>query len=512
MATCPVNKIDSNQAGLSFAEEECPKELPLSPVWYEQEPNSYSDFGANITTVARNPINRSRQRKKGAVTDLDASGGYNTDLTQTNLERLMQGFVFADARQKPTLKPLNGTAQTVSAAVASTSEYTISGGGTAFAAGALVAVTGMGVAANNGLKSVDSSTATTIVVNEAVTNEASAPATANISQVGFEFGAGEVDLTMVGGLPTLSIVSGLTEFTDLGLILGEWVFVGGDLAVNRFANNVGFARISAISTTALTFDKTTWAGPVGEVGTGKSIRLFFGTIIRNEDNPALIKRRTYQLERTLGEDQDGVQSEYLIGAVPNEFTLNLPQTDKVTADLSFVAMEYETRTGQEGLKTGARPALVEADAFNTSSDLQSLRLSIVTPGNAAPTPLFAFATEMTVTINNGITPNKALGVIGAMDTSAGTFEVGGSITAYFATVDAAAAVRNNADVTMDLVLAKKNAGILIDIPLMTLGNGRLNVVQDQPIMIPLDQMAARSDLTYTLLMQFFDYLPSIAEA
>ena len=223
-----------------------------------------------------------------------------------------------------------------------------------------------------------------------------------------------------------------------------------------------------------------------------------------------IVRRTYHLERQVGQDDDGFMSEYLIGAVPNEFTLNLAQADKVTADLSFVACDNEQRTGAEGLKTGSRPLSAAENAINTSNDIARIKLSQVSTDDATVTPMFAYATDLTLSLNNNVTPNKAIGTLGAFDTSAGTFEVGGSMTVYFADVAAIQAVRNNADVTLDIAMTTQNAGILIDVPLLSLGDGRLNIEQDQAITLPLETNAAESDFGYTMAMMFFHYLPDAA--
>ena len=80
-----ATKIDSNVTGLRIAKESSPGVLPVTPIWLPAEPNSYSDFGAQVTTVARNPITAGRSNKKGVVTDLDASAGFVEDITQKNI-------------------------------------------------------------------------------------------------------------------------------------------------------------------------------------------------------------------------------------------------------------------------------------------------------------------------------------------------------------------------------------------------------------------------------------------
>lgn len=507
-----ANKIDSNLTGLRFAEEAALKVLPgaagVDAVWWPLEPNDYKDFGGQIATVARNPINPSRQRKKGVTTDLDASGGFGQDLTSNNSTRLLQGFFFADAREKKNTAPLVGAAIPLTSVTASSKKYGAASGMGTFIAGALVLASGMGVAGNNGLKTLSAASGTDVTTIEALTDE-TPPAGAKLQTVGFKFPAATVAITIVGGLPRMT--SSTTDLTTLGLIAGEWIFLGSDGGVgNAFLLNNGFARINAVAAGYLEFDKASWT-PVAEVATGLTISIFTGLVIKNESAANLIKRRTYNVERTLGNDADGVMSEYLVGAVANELTVNMPQADKITMDLTFVAVDNEQRSGLVGVKLGTRMTLPVADAYNTSNDFARIKLASVTLASAAPTPLFAYATELTLTINNNVSPNKALGVLGAFDTSVGTFEVGGKLTAYFADIAAVQAVRNNADITLDVVMVKNNAGLLWDVPLLSLGDGRLNVEQDQPITLPLDTNAAESKFGHTLLFQSFAYLPSVAD-
>lgn len=510
-----LNKIDSNSTGLRYCEEDSYKTVSGDEVWRPLEPNSYNDFGGQVTTVARNPINASRQRKKGVVTDLDASGGFNTDLTQTNLADILQGFFFADARTKDEF----GGGGEITGVVTATDDYQAASGLDAFDAGDLVFASGFTDAANNGLKVVSSSSGTALTVEENLVDE-TPPSDATLVEVGHEFDADDLNVDLTGSLPKITSDASF-DFSTLGLLPGEWIYVGGDAAGDSFSDseNNGWKRVREATADHIEIDKSESAMTTETLSGGETVRIFYGRVLKNESDTSLITRRTYQLERQLGAPDDAspsdIQAEYITGAVPGEFTLNIPTADKATADLSFVGADNETIDGPTSLKSGTRPALAEADAFNTSSDVPRIKMAVHSDSDEAPTALFAFVTDLTLNINNNVSPNKAVGTLGAFEVTAGTFAVGGSLTAYFGNVSAIDAVRANSDITLDVILAKDNAGIAIDVPLITLGDGRPNVEQDEPITLPLDMEAATgakavSTYDHTLLMSFFDYLPDAA--
>lgn len=504
------NKQDSNVTGLRIAKETTLGVLPGSPVWKQREPNSYSDFGGQITKVARRPINAGRQLKKGVTTDLDANGGFNEDLTQQNFQELAEGYFVAAFRRKG-----EEAVTAVDVDAGNPDEYEVASS-TGFLVGSIIQGSGFDDAANNGVNVVTAVTGTTVEVATGTLVTDGSPATdAKIVVVGYQCASGDIDVDGDGDFPGL--VSSVLNFTTLGLIPGEWIFVGGDDAGHKFvtAANNGYARVRTVEANRLSFDKTQ-STLVDETGTGLTIRLFFGRVIKNEASRSLQVRSTYQQERTLGNDGVGEQSEYLVGGVPSQVQFNIQQADKMTVDYSFVHTDHEMRTGTEGVKAGgSRPTLVEGDAFNTSSDFARLKLALVDDADTVPLPLFAFLTELTLTINNNVSPDKAVAVLGAFDATMGVFQVSGSMTAYFADVGAVAAVRDNSNVTLDVILAKDNTGMVFDLPLVALGDGRANVELDRPITIPLTADAATAasidtDLDHTMLMVFFDYLPNAA--
>lgn len=484
------NKIDSNRTGLRYAEETIgsPGVLPGSPVWYPLQPNSYGEFGAQITTVARAPINAARQLKKGMVTDLDATAAFQSDFLQESLYDLMQGFFFADWRKKPHVHP---TAVTATA-------YTVASS-TGFVAGDLVEAFGFGVAGNNGLKQVTSVTGTTILC-AGLAVEASPPAGDIVRKVGVQAASADINAAVSPN----RLTSTALNFTNLGLIPGEWVFVGGDLAAEKFntAGLTGFCRILSISANALVFDRvpSTWAV---EAGTGKTIRLFFGDVIRTENDPSLIKARTYQMERSL--DSAGYQ--YIKGCSANTMEIKVTSADKVTVDFGFVGIDEEfTAFGLP--KSGTRPNSPDEPAFNSSSDFSRLRAT----NDDTSLALFSNLMELNLSINNNVAPSKSIAVLGAFDTTAGDFVASGSVTAYFTDTTAVAAVRTNANVSLDFAMVKRNAGWVFDLPLISLGDGRATVEKDKEIMLPLTMDGAQHPtLLHTMLAVCYFYLPTVAD-
>jgi len=497
---------DSNATGLAIAEESTPKVLPGTPDWYAKEPNSYADFGGEISTVTREPINQLRQNKRGTTTDLDASGGFNADYTQNNLTRELQGFMYRDIQEKFGTKQMN-VAQLPITSTDGTGGYVAASGLDGFKADDLVFASGFTNSANNGLSKVTSAIAALLDTDKATVVEASPPAGAKVETVGYEFPTSDLELTVSGGLATFTSAS--VTMTTLGLVIGEYIFVGGDVTDTSFPGGVGYFRVKSVTATTIVCDKATDL-KVTSSGTGKDIRIFFGNFLQNATAATDIVCRTYQLERTLGDDGSGTQSEYLTGAYANEFNLNVSTADKLTADLSYVAMDNEQRTGTTGVKSGNRiPALGE-NAINTSSDVYRKSMEIIDDSTLVPDTLFAYLSEFNLNISNGVTPNKAIGTLGAIGISLGNFVVSGSVTAYFTTIAATQAVRNNTDVTIDCIFAKENAGLVFDIPLLGLGGGKVTVEKDAPITVPLENLAAENADGYTLGVTVLPYLPTVA--
>jgi hypothetical protein len=510
---------DGNRTGLYLSEEQTLGVLPANPVWYEREPNSYNDFGGNFAMTTRKPITHDRQRPKGDVADNNPAGGFQEDLTPTNMRRLMQGFLYADAREKPTTQPLNGAAIAITGATTGPNTFTAAAGLGVFVVGHLVKPFGFANEANNALNRVTNKAAGVLTVANALVPDAAPSAVAGVEAVGFQFPAGDLALTKPAGRCRLTSTAG--GILALGLNLGEWIGVGGDTAIMRYAdagNNAPFyGRISAFTDTYIEFDKTTGV-QAAEPGAGKTIQIFFGTVVRNEDDCTLIKERSYTLERQYG---CGVaaQSDGVRGWSPNQITFNIPTPGadaKITVDIAGIATSSFERTVAEGVLTEVPGATVKGalnePCFKPGLDVYQHKLAVIDEGTLNPTPLVAFSSEGTLVINNNLAGNKAIETFGNAGINVGEFAVSGTINAYWTSVEATRKVRQGADVTWHLILTKKNSAVVFDIASLGLGNARATVEANTPVKLPLDTAAGKGKFGYTLLTSFLRYVPAVLVA
>jgi len=543
--------IDSNKTGLTYAEEVSLQVLAAVPVWYPLEPNTYSAFGGDLKTVSREPINATRQRSKGTVTDLDVTAGFAHDFIQGRMARLLQGFFFAFAHQKPQTQPLHGAPVVITGVTLNAGlgiNVTAAAGLAVFPAMALVKTSGFTAPANNTiLHAAAAGAAGSLALgaylsgatNAALQADAAPLATAALEVVGTAL-SGDVLLygpgSIYSGGPVIQpfLESAATiNFTTLGLMPGEWVYLGDadDMLVDVSASehnfvgagnvrNRGYCRIGSISATQLVFDLSigseswalgTGAGGSTPVGVSGFVSMYFGTVIRNEPIPANIVRTTYTLQRYLGQGVNNEDNlEYVSGAVPNEFTLTIPSNSKLACDFTFVGMN--TEQAYLASLPGTYVPLTPEDAYNTSQDMYAMLLYIIDTTKTTQAPLFGYATNEKLVINNNTKTNKAIGVVGGFEANTGNFDVSGSLTCYFDDIAALQAVRQNANVGLTNIFAKENAGFILDLPLLTLGTKGLKVEQNKPIMADVTHTASPGVENYTTLYNNFTYLPASAMA
>lgn len=279
------------------------------------------------------------------------------------------------------------------------------------------------------------------------------------------------------------------------------------------AGDAGNSIASTETSATFSFAAATFSGGYD----AKVIQLFFGHRLNNPTSSANRVRTTYQIERSLGPDDDAspndFQYEYVVGAIPNEFAINVPAANKVTLDFSWIAKDREGATSAEGAKAGVRAALGSLTAFGTSGDVNRIKMAIIDDTDSCPDPLFEFLTEFKIMGNNNVKPNKSVGTLGAFEASRGNIDVKGTATAYFTTNAALNAIRANSSVYFSAQMVVENRGFVVTIPSMTLGGGPPDVKLNEPIMLPITFDADKNnDLGVTIQIFEFNYLPDLAAA
>jgi hypothetical protein len=493
-----MGRVLTNNVNLSYSIETA---LGVAgTTWFLIEPNSINDFGATITTVARDPISKNRQRRKGTVTDLDSAVEVDEDLTLSSFRDFIEGFCFATS--------INGdvTELATTAAETATDTYAVAALSTAqadkFEIDTLIWVENFSNSANNGLKTVDADiagSAVAISVGENLVDEAVAPADATLSFTGHRIDAADTPTwTWDSGVnqATLSETGLGTLLQALGLTLGQMVHIGsiaaaGDTTIiNAFetsaANDMfGYARVYEFTDADnIVFDKVDAALQFTD-GTAPStdVDVLFGEFIRNvptDDSDYL--ERSFQFEAEFPSLDAGGNAEYqyALGNYCNTASFNLPLTDKATITYGFIGTDTEDPVVAASRKTGASAATdpLNTAAFNTSADIARLRVTEVDE-----TGLTTDFKSLTMTLNNSVSAEKVIGQLGAKFLNTGNFEVDIEAQLIFTEGLVIDRIRSNDTVTMDFVVKNDDGIIVIDIPSMTLGGGDREFPVNESVLI-----------------------------
>lgn len=487
-------------------------------VWHQLQPNNISSFAPQINTVARDPISKLRQQRKGTVTELNSSPEFESDVIISTLEDLIEGFLFSTLKGVGHRRP---SAVTNSTTVTLPSYNSTEAGYIQYAgsgAQSLFYFRGFAESGNNGMKPIEAAVTSddTTLTFSGLTAEASPPANAQIELAGIRASSDDLSMSRSGSEITITSAADIT-FTDLGLNVGQFIHIGGLTSTNQFAAGTGYGRIKTINSSTLVLDRirdssadggslATFTSP--DNGSGKAIDLLFGRFIKNVATDTTdYQELSYLFEAVhanLGSDSTD-RYVYAKGNKANTLTFNVNTADKATMTLSFVGTDTENPTSSRSSGASSSIAPVKNASVNTAADFA--RLIVV---DTDDTGLTADIDSVTLTLDNGLTPKNVIGQLGPKFIFPSNFKVSVSTSIYFTNENVPARIRNNTTVGMYIGLRNgDDGGVFIDIPSMTLGGGEREFTQNEAITMQLEGSAFVDDTLNTSLgISFFPALPT----
>lgn len=359
--------------------------------------------------------------------------------------------------------------------------------GTAFVIGQLVRTSGFTTAANNTVARVTTGGATSLVATAGgYVGEAAPPGTARVKVVGFQGASADITATATG------LASTVLDFTTLGLVVGQWVKVGGTAAGDMFATAVlnDWMRITAITATALTLDNR----PVGwttDAGTGKTIKVWFGDQIRNGTTQTNFSIEKGFLGQTV--------PTYIVntGMVVNTLDHALTSRDKITGSANFVGMGGSQST----------TALDASPDAATTGQVMAANANVGRLGeNGAQVTSPNWARELTFQINNNLQTQESVDQASPVGVVAFECTVTGKISTYFGDNTLLAKLYAGTASSINARVAKNSQALIYQFPRVTFRSGVPAAGgKNQFVMLDTD-FTASIDTTLTNVLALLDRL------
>lgn len=472
--------------------------------WFQLEAKAIRRWGATYTKTARSFISEQRSRRKGAITDVSSGFEYDCDLTRSVFRHFVQGFLFAD------MTTLQGTAHFVPTAVVdgggSPDEFTVAAGGD-LDAGTLIYTRGFTNAANNGLNVVVATSTTTAikVATGTLVAEAAPPKNVELDVCGVEGATGDIQIDANGDL-----ISTVLDFTTLGLTVGQWIYLPTVGSTHGFATagNEGFAQVTAIAAAKLTLARRD-AAYSADTAAGIDIRIYFGQFVCDlATSDANFREESFHVERVMPNlgAAAATRYQYAAGNRCNEAAFQFPLTALASCGFNFLGQITGDPTGTRATMGAGEPLEdVSGDAFGTPSNLPRLRLAETDETVIGSGAMFK---DITINLRNGVTEDKRLGSLGAVNLPWGTFEFDIDMTAVLTDEAVLTALKDNRTLSMTVACKNDDGGMIWDAPAMTIDGGEQELEIGQVSRIRTTGKAHRDDtLGYCCGISLFPYLP-----
>ena len=481
----------TNRSKLSYVLENTPGTTPSNPVFKELRVTS-SGLRFNPERKMSNEIRSDRQVTDQILTGLAAEGPFGVELSFGAYDDLIEAAL-QGTWSKKVERDNNGTADSVITDVATTNTVVTVTTGTGFAVGHLCLFSGFGVSGNNGLFRCSQASATVPrFASSGITDEAAPPAAARIKAVGFQGASGDITAT-ASGLGSSSL-----DFTTLGIVAGEWLKIGGATSGLQFATAAlnGWARVSAVAANAITFDifPTGWTT---DSGTGKTVQVFFGDVLRNGTT-----QRPFTFER---QQQDLTSPAYELfkGIEIAGMNWTMQAGEIIAGNFSTIGRSATVSTSRSSGATDV--AAPTYPVLNAASNVGSL----LENGALVTT---SYMTELGFELNNNLAGQRAIGDLANVGIRNGEVALGGTLKAYFNDTALLSKVINDTETSIMFKAGQssdnKNAYVF-DIPRVKLtGTSEISGKNSDRMFDGRYDALRHATLGYTVSIGRFFYLPN----
>jgi hypothetical protein len=499
---------DANRTAVRVSKETSFKTPFATPLF---QPIRITSVGLAYTpeTVTSNELDPTRQIVDQPLVGFSAGGDIPAELSIGNFDICMDGLFMNPWIRSPEVQ--NGAswkygsgsvAMTRFTALAATSltfaanavlaGSQINSPATAFVAGHLIYISGLGAGNPDQILRASASTGTSVTVAGA-TPVASPPASARVKVIGFEGIAGDIAAVTVGG-PALT--STALNFTTLGLSVGQYIWLG--TGTFGFAAFSGPARISAIAAGRLSFDNVP-TGFVADAGATKTIRGYFTDCIKN----GVVEDISYYIEEEFGLTA-GTRYMYHRGQEVNSRVISAETKAIITDTWNFLGADATpVATSRQTGAVSLAPSI--GSVLNSSTSVP------VMYENGVPVVGPNFVNSFSITIENAKRTRDAVAVMGAADIGTGRLGVTGTMNTYFGSEVYYNKVISNEITSLAFGFGDQAAmrSEIYDMPKVKYSGGTPDVTGiDTDIMVALEFRALRDiehDRDYTLMLSRFEY-------